>query len=111
MVAGGARVHIGGPDGRTPVLQVHFPLEVVLPGPVVEGQDVLGEDGFRRTLGDPSHHEDAGAEVVRPDPGGVLAKPAVLGGNPRRGVRSGAAPASGGEQEASRQHAGGAGPQ
>ena len=77
VVFRGARRDIGGPDGGALRLQVHFPLEVVLPGEADEGLDVLGQDGLRGTLGDPPHHEGAGAEVVRPDPRGVLAEALV----------------------------------
>ena len=70
-------------------LHVHFPLEVVLPGEADERLDVLGEDFFRRTLGDPPDHEGAGAEVVRAHPGGVLPE-AVVGDVVRRRRSAGA---------------------
>ena len=73
-----ARRHVGRPDGGALRFHVHFPLEVVLPGPVVEGDDVVGEHGLRRALGHPADDEYPGTQMVRPDPGGVLAEAAVV---------------------------------
>ena len=73
------RGDVGRPHGGALRLHVHFPLEVILPGETHEGRDVLGEHCFRRTLGDPSDDEGARTEMVRPDPGGVLAEAAVIG--------------------------------